>query len=194
MPNAKAWNKIFYDLAAGALITLLFYLLVVRLPDCQRRQRLKSSLERHYKVFREDCIQIMVGVADGDYFADFPKTFMEQDKFRNYFEETVASGDRSRFDEFQNNLDEYNLRELLTRMEIFRDEVTFVLNNTDIPKDEPFEVLKRLSAAIYSMKDVTLGYDESKLLVRFLWDVFAGWDAIAGYRKEDIVKKMIDAI
>jgi hypothetical protein len=37
-------------------------------------------------------------------------------------------------------------------------------------------------------EDVTLGYDEIKPLARFLWSVFAG------YRKEDIVKKMIDAI
>jgi hypothetical protein len=44
------------------------------------------------------------------------------------------------------------------------------------------------------MKDVTLGYDESKLLARFLWTVFAGWDLITGYRKKDIVEKMIDAI
>jgi len=102
--------------------------------------------------------------------------------------------DRNRWDEFQNKLDEHYLRELLTRMEIFRDELAFVLNNTDIPKDEPFEFLKRLSAAIYSMKNVTLGYDESKPLAGFLWNVFAGWDWITGYRKEDIVKKMIDAI
>jgi len=53
MPNAKALNKIFYDLAVGSLITLLFYLLVVRLPDYQCRQRLKRGLERHYKGFRE---------------------------------------------------------------------------------------------------------------------------------------------
>ena len=193
MPNAKAWNKIFYDLAVGALVTLLFYLLVVRLPDYQRRQRLKRSLERHYKAFREDCIESMLLVADGSCSADVPETLIEQDKFRDYFKEKVAP-DRERWDEFLNKLDDYSLRELLTRMEIFRDELTFVLNNTDIPKDEPFEFMKRLSNAIYSMKDVTLGYDEIKPLARFLWSVFAGWDIITGYRKEDIVKKMIDAI
>src|ERR1700730_1085819 len=101
-----------------------------------------------------------------------------------YFEEEVAPG-MSRFDKFQNELDEYYLRELLTRMEIFRDELAFVLNNTDIPKDKPFEFLKRLSAAIYSMKDVTLGYDESKPLAGFLWNVFAGWedDEMHGHQK-----------
>ena len=87
MPNAKAWSKIFYDLAVGALTTLLFYLLVVRLPDYQRRKRLKRSLERHYKAFREDCIQIMLLVADGGYTADVPEALMEQDKFRDYFNE-----------------------------------------------------------------------------------------------------------
>jgi hypothetical protein len=193
MPNAKAWNKIFYDLAVGALVTLVFYLLVVRLPDYQRRQRLKRSLERHYKAFREDCIESMLLVADGSCSADVPETLIEQDKFRDYFTEKVAP-DRERWDEFLNKLDDYYLRELLTRMEIFRDELTFVLNNTDIPKDEPFEFMKRLSNAIYSMKDVTLDYDETKSLARFLWSVFAGGDQITGYRKEDIVKKMIDAI
>jgi hypothetical protein len=34
--NAKAWNKIFYDLAAGALVSLIFYGLIVRVPDYQR--------------------------------------------------------------------------------------------------------------------------------------------------------------
>jgi hypothetical protein len=42
--------------------------------------------------------------------------------------------------------------------------------------------MKRLSNAIYSMKDVTLGYDETKPLARFLWSVFAGWDFFTGFR------------
>ena len=79
-------------------------------------------------------------------------------------------------------------------MEMFRNELIFVLNNTDIPKDEPFEFLKRLSRLIYSLKDVTPGYDEMKPLERFLWDVFAGFDLITGYRKDDIVKRMISEI
>jgi hypothetical protein len=70
---------------------------------------------------------------------------MEQDKFRHYFSEKVTP-DRNRWHDFQNNLNEYYLRELLTRMETFREELVFVLNNTDIPKDRPFEFLKQLSA------------------------------------------------
>jgi hypothetical protein len=193
IPNARAWNKIFYDLAVGALVALFFYLLVVQLPDSLRRRRLKRNLRRHYRVFRKDCIQIMLLVADGAYSKGVPEALLEPDNFRAYFEENVVP-DHDRWHDFQNNLDQRSLRELLTRMEIFRDEVAFILNNTDISNDEPFEFLKNLSATIYLMKDVTLGYDESKLLARFLWTVFAGWDLVTGYRKKDIVKKMIDAI
>jgi hypothetical protein len=44
------------------------------------------------------------------------------------------------------------------------------------------------------MKHVTIGYDETKPLASFLWDVFAGWDLFTGYRKKDIIKTMIAAI
>ena len=192
-PHANALYKVIYDLAVGSLISVFFYLLVVRLPDYQRRQRLKRGLKRHYKAFREGCIEIMLLVADHSYSAELPETLMDQNKFREYFMEKVTR-DCDRWDDFQNNLNAYYLGELLTRMEILREELIFRLNNTDIPKDQPFEFLKRLSTIIYSMKHVTLGYDESKPLAAFLWEVFAGWNLITGYRKEDIIEKMIGEI
>jgi len=51
--HAKAGYKVLYDLGISALVSLVFYLLVVRLPDYQRRQRLKRSLSAHYKAFRK---------------------------------------------------------------------------------------------------------------------------------------------
>ena len=193
VPPAKALYKILYDLSVGAIITLAFYALVVRLPDYQRRQRLKDSLERQYKTFREDCIQIMLIVADGSYSAELPEMLIGQEAFRAYFRQKMPGGG-DRWDEFYNKLDKRNLRDLLTRMETFRDEVTFVLNSTDVPKDEPLEFLKRLSAAIYSIQDVSIGYDKLNPLANLLWSLFAGWDQITGYRKEDIVQQMIEAI
>ena len=193
VPNAKAWYKITCDGAVGALVTLFFYLLVVRWPDYQKRRRLKRGLARQYRIFKEDCIGIMLMVADGSYSGDVPEKLMEQEKFREYFKGNVTSG-RSRWDEFVNNLNERYLRELIMNMEIFRDEIAFILNNTDIPRDEPFEFLKRLSTVIYSKKGVTLDYDELKFFARFLWEIFSGWDWISGYRKEDIIQRMIDDI
>jgi hypothetical protein len=79
-------------------------------------------------------------------------------------------------------------------MEIFRDEMLFVLNNTDVPDEEPFEFFKRLSNAIYLMKNATLDYDSTKSLCGFLWTVFAGWNWVSGYRERDVIEEMIKAI
>jgi hypothetical protein len=193
LPHAKAWRKTTYDLAVASMVSLIFYGLVVRLPEYQRRQRIKQSLAGGYQRFKENCINVMLGVADGSYGADLPETLIEQEKFRAYFKEQVSAS-QERWGVFLDNLDEGNLRELMTQLEIFRDEIVLVLGTTDIPRDEPFEFLKRLSAAIRSMRDTTLGYDQTKLFARFLWEVFAGWDRITGYRKGDIIKEMIESI
>jgi hypothetical protein len=75
----------------------------------------------------------MLAVTDGSYCADVPKTLMDQDRFKTYFSEWVTH-DRTRWHDFENNLTEYYLHRLLTRMEIFREELIFILNNTDIQK------------------------------------------------------------
>jgi hypothetical protein len=85
--NAKAWNKIFYDLAAGALVSLIFYVLIVRVPDYQRRKRYKRSLTHQYKNFRENCIGLMLGVADGSYEWGKQTELLDQKKFKDYFDE-----------------------------------------------------------------------------------------------------------
>jgi hypothetical protein len=190
---AKAWYKLLYDLGIGALVSLAFYYLVVRLPDYQRRQRLKRSLETHYKAFRENCIGTMLRVADGSSNSKTTEALMEPDQFRQYFKQQVGPC-TDRWHEFVNKLNASSVRELQTHLEIFRDELIFILNNTDIPKDGAFEYLKRLSAAMYSMKTVTPDYDEIGPLAGFLWDVFVAWDSVKGYRKEDVIKKMIDEI
>jgi hypothetical protein len=191
--HAKAWNKIFYDLAAGALVSLIFYILIVRVPDYQRRLRYKKSFSNQYRIFREDCIVVMLMVADGTFAWGEHRELLDQAKFRTYFDAWVTTS-QSRWHRFLNNLDEYNLNELTKHMEIFRREITFVLNNVDIPSDAPFEFLKRLSTAIYAMRDKTLGYDDVKSLDGFLWSIFAGFDNVTGYHKRDVIQQMIDAI
>jgi hypothetical protein len=191
--HATAWNKIIYDIAVGSFISLIFYLLIVRLPENQRRRRLKKSFREQYTNFREECIEIMLMVADGTFEWGFHRTLIDQDKFKEYFKESVSPS-QDRWDAFMNNLDAHYLQALITKMEILRDEISFILNNVDIPDDAPFKFLKRLSAAIFSMRGTTLDYDSTKSFARFLWSVFAGWDFVTGYRERDIIEEMIEAI
>jgi hypothetical protein len=191
--NAHAWQKIIYDLGIGSLISLIFYGLVVRLPERQKRLRIKRSFAKHYCDFKEDCIATMLMAADGTFEWGFHKTLIDQVKFREYFKEQVSSS-QDRWDALANNLNEYHLQSLITSMEILRREIEFVLESVDIPDEKPFEHLKRLSNLIITLKNTTLDYDSSKSLCHFLWDVFAGFSFTTGYRGRDVIADMIKEI
>lgn len=191
--NEKAWNKIIYDLAVGALVTLIFYWLVVRLPDRQKRARLRKSLAQQYRSYKRDSIALMLSVSDGLYDGEFPDRLLDRNEFKEYFKQQVGQG-QDRWDSLFNKMDAYHFGELLRRMEMFRDEIAFVLNNVDIPGDKAFDFLKRLSRAIYRMNGLTAEYDDKEVLFRLLWEIFTGWSFVTGYQKRDIIEDTIDAI
>lgn len=191
--NGDALAKILYDLSIGGLTSLMFYFLLVKIPEWTRRERLKRSLKQHYRAFKHDMISTIVGVADGSYSVDTVERLMDQTAFRAYFKEQVTP-DQNRWHQFMNKLDDYHMRRLLTHMEIFREEVLYILNATDISSDEPFEFLKRLSAIIREQNHVDQEYDTVKSFAGFLWILLTGWDWSSGYRQDDIIEKMISAI
>lgn len=73
-------------------------------------------------------------------------------------------------------------------------EVGYVLNNVNIDDRDTFSFFKRLSQAVYKLKDSKPEYDDVKQLSGFLWQLFAGWSFIDGYQKNDIVEMMIEKI
>ena len=95
-------------------------------------------------------------------------------------------------DIFLNGLDETGLRQILSAVDILREEIAFALSATDIPTDEAFEFFKRFSGAIHAVKDTELGYDRSSRYRVFYGPSFSGFDFVTGYRKEDVVAKMIE--
>jgi hypothetical protein len=191
--HSHAWRKVLYDLGVGSFLSVVFYALVVRLPDHRKRQRLKKSLAKRYSDFKEDCIAEMLSAADGAYNADFPETLIDQDKFRAYFQEKVSSS-QDRWDALFNNLEASHLKALITQLELLRDEIAFVLASTDISDDKSFEFFKRLSGVIALRKETSLDYDDKNRFTNFLWEIFSGFSFVSGYRKGDLIAEMIKAI
>jgi hypothetical protein len=44
------------------------------------------------------------------------------------------------------------------------------------------------------IQNIEPGYDESKALCGFVWEIFSGFNVIEGYRGYDLIEKMIDDI
>jgi len=191
--HPESWNKVAYDLALGAAVSIFFYWLLVRWPGHERRLRIKRSFAIQYRTFKLSCVETFVGMAEGGYDAALPSQLLTPRAFREFFDEDLGNRD-TRWYRVANKLDEFYLQILVDRMEVFRDEISFVLQNTDVSDEEALEFFKRFSRIIYAHKHVTPDYDDVKAFCGFMWSLFAGWNFVTGYQERDIVEEMIEAI
>jgi len=191
--QSHAWEKVAYDLGVGSIVSLFFYWLVVRLPENAKRRRIRKSFAEHFREFKEDSIATMLMVTDGTFKWGDHRDLVDQEKFRSYFKQQVTPSE-DRWDSLHNKMTDYYLDELLTHLEILRDEILFVMSAIEIDDEKVLEFLKRLSATIVIMRKTTNDYDSMKSCGNFMWEVFAGWSMVDGYQKRDFFDDMIQAI
>ena len=101
---------------------------------------------------------------------------------------------QNRWDGVLNRLDEKLLQDLLVQFEIISQEIDFFLNNVALHDEEVFAFLKKLKFAVHQLKNTSQDYDVRKKLSCFLWELFAGWSFISGYRKNDIFEEMLSKV
>ena len=116
-------------------------------------------------------------------------------KFKKYFKEE-HSIDQNRWYKVWQELNGHLLEDLLIQLSILRDEVAFILNNTEINDKSVLSFFRLLSQRVYGFmaRGINMEYEEKKSLLSFLWELFTEWSFIDGYREEDIVKSMIQKI
>ena len=188
-------NSIIFGLSIGFLVSVFFYILVVWFPNRQRKNLIKHNFKEQYRLFKCDTISILLGACQSSYDGGLPRKLSEQSEFVKFFQEPVGSDSRNiRWYNVLNGLKEHHLKELLVVMEIFMNEIAYVLNNVNINEPEAFAFFKRLSQAVYQLKNSTLDCDEIKSLTNFIWEIFAGFSLIDGLRDYDIIKIMINKI
>jgi len=188
-------NSIIFSLSIGFIISVFFYILVVWLPNKQRKNLIKRNFEEHYRSYKHDIISTLLFACQGTYDVELPLKLSDQSEFVKYFREPISDNPRDvRWYAVVNGLKEQHLKSLLVSMEVFMNEVAYVLNNVEINDPEVFAFFKRLSQAVYQLKNSTLGYEEIKPIESFIWQILGGFDIIDGQRNYDIVKEMIDKI
>ncbi len=181
-------------LSMGIVVSAIFYVIVVWLPGQRRKARIQRNLQEHYNAFRSSCIHTFLIASDSqDYHPR--EMLLEQSEFRRYFKVDVGNG-QNRWDVVLKSLNgsRYLLRDIQYEIEILREELLYVLNAIDVHDEEVFAFLKRLAQIIYRMRDIETEYDDIKQIGGFLWELFAGWSVIDGYRDKDIVQSMIERI
>lgn len=187
-PNAIAFN-----LAVGYLVSALFWSLVVYLPERSRRSVLLDNLSRRYKSFRRSVLQILLWSSIGTHDSQMPDELSDHRRFKEYFKADQSSKWYAAMNGLQEDPD--RMHELLLELEIFADEIAYVLNNANISDPQIHRFFKTLKENIYRLNHSTVyTYDQVKYVGQFLWSVLARWSFIDGQLEDDIIQTTIDRL
>ena len=186
-------NTIIFNLSIGFIVSIVFYFLVVWIPDMKKKKLLKNNLTKHYLYFKENSLHIFCHAMNEECDTSLMSKLMLQNEFKIFFK-TKISDSQERWDSVLNGLDNQLLYELLGELELLKNEIEFINNNITIDDEDVFVFMKNLSINIYRLRDINLENNDIKVLSRFLWQLFSGWSCIDGYKKDDIVQVMISKI
>ncbi|MGV8942361.1 MAG: hypothetical protein ACOH1P_12645 [Lysobacter sp.] len=183
-------NQIAFDLSVGVLSAIGMFYLLVRLPEYERKTRIKRHLNFSYQSFKKSSIQIFVGAVQGSYNTEIIDRLMNQKEFRDFFKEPYVPG-QNKWHGVANKMDDFLLRQLVLEAEVLLNEFQHALSVLDIKDPETYAFMKRLSEALYRAKNWSSDYDGVKEVLGFFWSVLSGWSGADGYQDGEYIPDMI---
>lgn len=192
--KALGWpNTIAFNLAVGYLVSALFWLLVVHVPERARRSVLRENLSRSYQSFRESTLQILLWASIGIHDSQLPRELSDHRKFREFFEADKSARWYAAMNGLQR--EEIRMGELVLELEIFADEVAYVLNTVAIQDAKVHRLFKVLKENIYRLNHSSaFTVEQVKYVGRFLWEVLSLWSFVDGQRESDIIQDTINRL
>lgn len=193
----KEGSSIAVSILTGGLVSFFFYWLVVYNPEQRKRRIIKSNFSKMYKNIRKDILYLIIfasqkgGRHDLQADRDTIAKLMTIQGFKDAFSggREADEGFYAFMNQMSDNTQEF--REIVQNLEILSKQIEFVLHNYTIEDESLFDFFKRLEMMLLSLRRSTPGYDESKRLCQFLYEIFAGFNVIDGYRDFDVIEKMI---
>lgn len=183
-------NEVAFNLSAAIVSTLLMYYVLVKIPERQKRARVRTHLLKTYDRFKESCIAIFLGLADGSYNAETIHTLSDPASFKDYFK-TASGNGMDKWDVAANRVTDYSFRLLSVEMEILYNEFQYTMTVIDIDDCELLSFFKHLSEQLYKWRLWQADYDGTKSAMQFFWQVLAGWSFIDGYATSDAVREKL---
>jgi hypothetical protein len=175
------------------VVSYIFYLLIVALPEQIRRRRIARLLRAQFDTFKLACIEIYLSAIGDSWDSNQPTELLKPDVFRDYFSARYSSS-QNRWHAVHNGLYEYGLPQLVLECEILAREIEFALTKLDDVEDDLLLFLKRLSRRLVRLRTSTPEYDDIKALLNFLYPIHSHWSWLDGVTGRDPVGEAIDRI
>lgn len=186
----KDLRPIAYDLSIGYLLSYLFFILVVVIPQRISRRRTTKLLAQHYRAFKLSCIEIYLSAIGNSWDSDLPEKLLDPSTFSEYFSERHAPS-QNRWHAVHNGLYDYGIPQLVVECELFAREIEYTLIKLDLEDEDVALFLKRLGRSLLRLRNSKPDYDDVKGLLFFLYPIHSHWSLLDGVEGRDPIGEMI---
>jgi len=184
-----------YVISISIIAAFIFYIFQIYIPNKRKRRILRKNLQENYVYFKEKVIGIFFNAMGETLDSQLEGELCDLKKFREFFKAKSKIPHQDKWDNVINGFNEILLKKLLIEMEMLMNEISFIINNTEIKDANLILFFRRLSHFVYQLKNINIDdWDEMKSLYGFLWEVFTGWSFVEGYKDKDIIEVMIEKI
>lgn len=184
-------------IGTSGIVAFIFYYVVSERIEVRRRDLVKQVALRSYRNAKHDIALAVIQASKkggrADLVADHStiERALTVDGFRALFDGGREADEG--FYAFQNQMSdptpEYD--EIVLNLQIIGRAVDRLIDANLIDNPEAYNSLVRLDATLRRIERNGAGYDESKLLCSFIWQIFTGWNFIDGNLGYDPIERAI---
>lgn len=193
---APAFNAAL-SIGTGGIVSFLFYYLVNERLARRRRNLLRGSVQGTYREAKRNIALAVIHASQKggrtDLSADFEtiEHALTIPGFKSLFKDGRESNEG--YYAFQNEMSsrtpEYD--EIVFNLKVIARAAERLIDRSAVEDRRTYEFFVRLSTLVERIERNGPGYDESKPLCRFIWEIFAGWNIIDGDVGYDPIERTI---
>jgi hypothetical protein len=203
-PRADAPLGIFGEVALSIGVSILtayaFFFVVSMGLERRRRRAIKVGALSAYRDAKRNIAWGVLEASIKGGRRDLDLSFATVDRVLTIqgFRETFESGKQSDegFYAFQNQMSErtFEFDEIIFNLRVVSRALDRVVDSYGLEDSESYDALVRLSTVLARIEKNGAGYDESKLLCSFIWQIFAGWNSLEGQRDYDVMERALERL
>lgn len=186
------------SIGTGGLVSFVFYYTVNERLERRRQELVKNGALRSYRDAKSNIVIAVLHASQkggrNDLCADTDTiaAALTPSGFRAMFSEGKQGNEG--FYAFQNQMSERTPEydEIIFNLQSLSRAFDRLVDNSNINDGKTYDHFVRLNALVRRIEHNGAGYDESKLLCRFVWEIFAGWNWNDGYLDHDPIEHAIE--
>lgn len=187
------------SIGTSGLVAFIFYYVVNERLERRKREFVRQGALRTYRDAKRNIALAIIHASQKGGRDDLSADTETMDKVLTIagFKELFEGGREAHegFYAFQNQMSdrtpEYD--EIVFNLKIIGRAFERLVDTNQFDDTQSYDFFVRLDAMLRRIEHNGPGYDESKLLCRFMWEIFSGWNFVQGDLGHDPIERTIEA-